>query len=163
MPSKQFVLNLSAWALLIISCVGTAKISDFPKSASLINFERYSTEMNGQKQPFWTFETSNEYYLESTASIDAKELDRVIQDAVGRKGYQIVSHNIPDSCLIGKRGMTANDWGSVAGVYYRFSPGKIQIYIRTKISQDATGGARNNLAKKIGVLIEQSLKTRMTN
>ncbi len=54
--------------------------------------------------------------------------------------------------------MRANEWNSITGVYYHIENAKIQVYLTTKITQDVTGGWRENRAKKIGVLIEKGVQ-----
>ena len=154
---KPSILCAIFLPILLYGCVGTARISDLPKSSSDIDFSKYSEEINRKKTPFWTEETSNEYYIEKEKAVSDTALVGTIEAAMRQNGYAIKSNNADSTCVIGQRGMRANEWGSVIGVYYKISPGKIQVYIHSKVTQDITGGARNNLAKKVGVLIEKAI------
>jgi len=55
--------------------------------------------------------------------------------------------------------MRANEWNSFAAIYYQADEqaGKTKIFILVKITQDATGGRRENRAQKIGAIIEKEL------
>lgn len=55
--------------------------------------------------------------------------------------------------------MMTNEWSSITAVYYKIQADKIQVYLNTKITQDITGGWRENRASKIGRLIEYELDT----
>jgi len=149
--------GVSFLCLTYCCCVGTAKLSDFPKSAADIDFTRYSAEINNNKTPFWTLETSAEYYIEKAKVVADTTLLSVIEKALGEKGYKIKSASLENKAVVGKRGLRFNEWSSVTGVYFKILNDKTQIYISTHITQDATGGARNNLAKKVGLLIEAAL------
>jgi len=135
-----------------------ASISNFPTNSNKINFDNYSTQINKKKTPIWTFKGSNQYFIEQKKIIDEKELVAIIEKALQTRGNHIVSNNIENKCIIGEKGMSFNEYNSITGVYYRIESDKIQIYIKTQITQDITGGAGNNLSKKLGKLIETALK-----
>jgi hypothetical protein len=152
---KIFILLITL-ATTLYSCLSVAKISNFPKTSTEISFDRYSTEFQEKKDPFWTSNTSNEYYFERNKIILEKDLTDIIQYALQEKGYSIYSINLDNDNVFGKRGMYANEWSSITGVYYKIdlNKQKLQIYINTKITQDITGGWSENRAKKVGLIIE---------
>lgn len=143
-------------------CLSVAKIDQFPKSSAGINFERYATEFQENKDPFWTFNTSNEYYFERDTVISEQELIDVIQYALRNKEYSINSTSAENDNVNGKRGMYANEWKTITGVYYRIdlTKHKLQIYTKTQITQDITGGWRKNRAKEVSLIIEERLDTK---
>lgn len=142
--------------LTLNSCLSVAKISSFPLTSADIDFDKYSTEYKEKKDPFWTSNTSNEYYFERDIIVSEKELTYIIQRILRDNGYSIYSISLENDNVFGKRGMYANEWSSITGVYYKINPNnqKLQIYINTKITQDITGGWSENRAKKIGLIIE---------
>jgi hypothetical protein len=156
------ILTTFVTIILLTSCISTAKISDFSQTSSTIDFDKYSNEFKLTKTPFWTSKTSNEYYLESIFNIDETKLIEAIKKALKSYKYNIDISNVENNCIIGKRGMMANEWSSITAVYYKIQPSKIQIYINTKISQDITGGWRENRAMKVGHLIEQNINYKNT-
>jgi len=158
--SMFFVLFIMLTTLY--SCLSVAKISDFPKASTEINFEKYSIEYQDKKDPFWTSNTSNVYYFERKKVMAKKDLTDIIQYALKKKGYRIYPMSIDDGNVFGKRGLYANEWKSITGVYYKIdlSNEKVQIYINTKITQDFTGGWRENRAKKVGVIIENMMDSK---
>lgn len=143
------------------SCLSVAKMSDFSKTASTIDFDKYSTEYHEKKEPFWSGQTSNEYYFEKGQTITEKKLTDIIQYALKQKGYSIKGIDNENDYVIGKRGMYANEWSSITGVYYKLDNNqeRLQIYINTKITQDFTGGWGENRAKKVGQIIEKLIDT----
>ncbi len=146
----------------LYSCLSVAKISNFPKASTEINFDRYSVEYQEKKDPFWTSNTSNEYYFERNKIISEKDLSDIIQYALKEKGYSIYSIGLDNDNVFGKRGMYANEWNSITGVYYKIDLNiqKIQVYINTKITQDITGGWSENRAKKVGLIIETMIDSK---
>lgn len=149
-------------ALLILStslngCLSVAKLSDFPKTSTAIDFNKYSVDFHEQKKAFWTTETSNEYYFERIKVMTGKNVNDIIQNALRQKGYKIIGIDLENDYVIGKRGIHANEWKSITGVYYKLDNDKqmLQIYITTKITQDFEGGWRENRAKKVGQIIEK--------
>ena len=152
-----FQAMLYSVCLIFSSCIGTARLTDLPKSAADVDFTKYSDEMNKNKTPFWTFETANEYYIEKSQTVNDTVLFSIIEKALVEKGYKIKSSDRENKAVIAKRGLRFNEWSSVTGVYYNISADKTQIYISTHITQDATGGVRNNIAKKVGLIIESNL------
>lgn len=148
--------------ITLCSCLSVAKISNFPKASTEINFDRYSTEYRDKKDPFWTSNTSNEYYFERNKVLSEKDLTDIIQFALEEKGYSIYSMSIDNDNVFGKRGMYANEWNSITGVYYKIDidKQKIQIYINTQITQDFTGGWSENRAKKVGLIIEAMIDSK---
>jgi hypothetical protein len=82
-----------------------------------------------------------------------------IKKALNHEGFVIKSENIDGKCLVGKRGLRANEWGAVAGVYYKIKDDRLLIYIRTKITQDVTGGVTNYIARRIGTDILALMKS----
>ena len=142
------------------SCASTAKLSDFPYSSANIDFNKYSKEYTASKEPFWTLKSSNEYYFEATFNSNEGYLIVAIKQGLNAKDYEIRSSSIENKCVIGERGMRANEWGSMTGVYYLLDGGIAKIYINTKITQDITGGWRENRAMKVGKEIEKKMQGR---
>lgn len=145
-------------SIILAGCISTAKLSDFSHTSTTIDFDKLSREFKVTKTPFWTSKTSNEYYFENENSIDEAKLIETIKSSLKSYSYSISVSNIENQCIIGKRGMMANEWNSITAVYYKIQQSKIQVYLNTKISQDFTGGWRENRAMKVGQLIEKNLK-----
>ena len=142
--------------LLLQGCLSVARISDFPTTSSNIDFDKYSKEKTENKEPFWTLETSNEYYIETQKLLNENDLIDLISQALKNNGYKIFVTDKNNDYLIGKRGLGANEWNTRTGVYYRIDTAnnKTQIYINSRITQDITGGWKDNRAKKVGLILE---------
>lgn len=145
-------------AVLVTGCISRAKLSAFDQSANTIDFEKLSKEFKQTTTPFLTYKTTNEYYFEIAKNIEETKIIEVIKMSLSKYKYKLAFSNVENKCIIGKRGIKANEWKSITAVYYKTSIDKIQIYLNTKISQDFTGGIRQNRAMEVGKLIEQILK-----
>ena len=145
--------------VLMPGCISIARISDFPKNANAIDFDKYSAEYTEKKQPFWTVETSNEFYFETNRTISDLNLIQLISESLMEQGYRIYSTDIDNKYIIGKRGLRANEWNTKTGVYYKINTEKkkTQIYINSRITQDITGGWKENRAKKVGFVLEKMI------
>ncbi|MEO5890783.1 MAG: hypothetical protein ABIQ31_11045 [Ferruginibacter sp.] len=162
LTKNKFIRPLTTLAVLLVilsSCKSVARISDFSATAADIDFNKYSAEYKGDNVPSWMAETSSEYYFEIGKLLDEKDLSDIIHYALKQKRYAISKSDAANDCIIGKRGMVANEWSSITGVYYKLNGGenRMQVYVKTKITQDFTGGWKENRAKKVGQLIEQTI------
>lgn len=145
------ICNLIAASCLAIhaGCVGVARISDFPKSAAVIDFENLRSERNSpaSRGP-WTFDVDSEQLVQVVGQSE----DRVfaaIEDALRKSGYHIAISNRSAQAIIGERGLRANEWSSVVAVYYRARGSSFDIYVANKITQDITGGWPENRAEQV--------------
>ncbi|MDI9862701.1 hypothetical protein QM480_00090 [Flectobacillus sp. DC10W] len=154
---KNFLTTILA-SILLTGCINVAKISDFSLTSSSINFDNLSKEFKQTKTPFWTLKTSNEYYFEKETNTDETQLIEAIRNGLHSYYYAVAVISTENKCVIGKRGMMANEWSSITAVYYKISQNKTQVYLNTKITQDITGGWRENRAMKVGQWIEQTIK-----
>lgn len=153
---KQKLLFFTAMVLLS-GCLSTAKLSDFSQTSSSVDFDKYAKEYKEASTPFWTLKTSNEYYFEKDLSVEENFVFDIVANSFKRLGYKIAFSDADGKCVIGKRGMVANEWSSVTAVYYKYVSNRLQVYIKTKITQDITGGWKENRAKEVGRIIEQQL------
>jgi len=141
----------------ITSCLSVAKLSDFPKTSTAIDFDKYSREYHELKSPYWTSENASEYYFERDTIITNKELTDYIKQTLVALGYSITSNDYEDDFIRGSRNMTTREWGSITTVYYKldYDKNKLQVYILTEITQDISGGRAENRAKTVGKVIEK--------
>jgi hypothetical protein len=149
-------IHLITLMLILSSCLGTARLSDLPKTADEINFDAYAKGV-AKSGGVWTFKTSTEYYLETSTPLTQDTLITIIRQALISRKYTIHSDTPDKGYITASHAMTANEYYYVTGVYYKLSPGKTQLYIRTKITQDITGGAKNNLSEKLGAIISSRI------
>jgi hypothetical protein len=145
-------------SMILSSCVSTARISDFSSDSASIDFEKYTTELNTTSTPSWLDKKSNEYYFEINKNISKDRIDNVIQLSFLHFNYKIKSKNLEQNNMIGKKGMSFNEWRTVTGIYYKQTDDLLKVYVKSKITQDVTGGSRENRALKIGEYLEAQLK-----
>ena len=156
---RYVLLIMTTLTLLLSSCLSTARLSDLPKTADDINFDTYAKKRDIQNDnSIWTFKTQNEYYLETSAPITQETLIKMIRQALMIRKYSLNTINVEDTRITASHGMSGNEWSYVTGVYFKRTPEKTRIYIRTKITQDITGGLKNNLSEKLGMIIEDYIR-----
>ena len=140
---------LSLLALALVSgCVSEARLSDFQKTSNGIDFDALAKRDYDSKSAVWTEKGGYEYYIEAQ-NVSENDLVNGIIEALKELHYVIKSSNTGDDTIIARRGFEVNEWASVAGIYYHSKGDRYQIYIQNKITQDFTGGWRDNRAKKI--------------
>ena len=137
---------------LLVGC-SVAKLTDLPKSAAEVDFDNLS-RINEQSSPFWTSKTSSEYYLELPKTTDSLLYKAILSSFVAN-GYQKKYLNIANRSYLAERGRRANEWSTLTCVYYKINDENTQIYVKSQITQDITGGWRENRAKKVAERIEK--------
>jgi len=145
-----------------MGCIGTAKISSFPEHISEIDFENYSNRMANVNTEPWTFETSDEFYFEkaySSSEYNEYQVISSIETIFKQERYSIQLKDIKNKRIIGRRGLQADEWNSLVGIYYNFNESKnmLQVYIKTEITQDITGGPNKHRSIHMGGLLKRIL------
>ena len=165
-PEKGFAMNnritlsLLFFAILFQGCLSTASLTDFPQSSKSYDFNKIADSEKTEKDKGWNSKTGFEYYMKTNVADDSI-ITQAITGAMKSEGFQIKFIDKNNGAILGKRGMRANEWNSVAGVYYaKFNEG-YEIYVNCKITQDITGGWLEDRAKKIGDKICELLKNCM--
>lgn len=148
--------DLFLFGLIFLAGCTTTKNNYFPTASSQINFDSIYT-VNNNKSALWTNETTSEFYVEVP-----KTSDSLFFNAIGRSfiqnGYKKVTLDIKNRVFTGQRGIRPNEWATLTRVYYQINEMNIQVYVRSEISQDGTGGWRENRAKKVAIPISDYLK-----
>ena len=160
---KRKFLKISINSLTVIfftSCLSVAKISSFSETSDGINFDYVSSKQLDKNESAWTSKTSNEYYFETNKVIEKNILFDSMIESLKNEGYTIKSAKRDNNCVIGERGLRANEWKSIIGIYFKndYIRNKTQVYLLCKITQDITGGWKENRAKKVGVKLENMIK-----
>ncbi len=141
---------------LCASCAGIAKISDFSRTAETFDFDKLAQQNYESKDAIWNQQTEYEYFIE-IERIPEDELFKQIIDALVKSGYDISYENKQNRTIIGERGLRFNEWNSITGVYYKHHEDFYQVFIKNAITQDITGGWRENRAKKVAMVLCASL------
>jgi hypothetical protein len=158
MKNKLFTISYYCLAIILIqSCSSTARLSDFPKTAKEYNFDKIANSKKTQEDKSWNKKAGYEYYLQTNSKDDSLIIQAII-GALRSEGFLISFIHDKDGAIVGERGLQANEWKSVAGVYYQKNDEGFEVYVRCKITQDITGGWREDRAKKIGEKICVLLK-----
>ena len=158
---KNNPITISCYFLAIIliqSCSSTARLTDFPKTAKEYDFDKIANSKKTQEDKSWNKKSGYEYYLQ-TNSKDDSVIIQAIDRAMRSEGFVIRLIDNTNGAVLGERGLQANEWKSVVGVYYQKNDDGFELYVRCKITQDVTGGWREDRAQKIGEKICSFLKT----
>lgn len=145
---KNILLALvPAICILVQSCVSTASLSNYPLSPQSIDFEKIARSEKKEIDPKWNKKTGFEYYL-TAQPVSNEELTGIITRVLKDEQYKIKYTD--NGVLLAERGLRANEWKSVTGIYFRNADSLLQVYVRSHITQDVTGGWREDRAEIIG-------------
>jgi hypothetical protein len=143
---------------LIVSCTSIAKISDLPVNSEKINFSKIALMKKTKKDKAWNSKKEYEYYIHTSINSPEKVMTSVLK-GLQLEGYAVNKQSLQNGVVLAERGLRANEWNSVAGIYFTVTEKETHIYIRCRITQDITGGWRNDRAKVIGVAICSQLNS----
>jgi len=135
-----------------------ARVSDFSKTANGLDFESLAGRDYDGKDAVWNQKTGYEYFIKLERLTEDELVDGITR-ALKQLRYDIRYSDKQGRTIIGERGLRANEWSSVVGAYYRQTGESYYVYIRNVITQDVTGGWRDNRAQKIAQAICADLKT----
>lgn len=140
----------------IVGCASVAKIERFPQSSTKIEFDRLEKEKMVDDEGIWNLRTDYECFLIVNNSIS--DVEKQAERALLQAGYSIRIKNASEMMIVGKRGLRANEWNSITGIYYKPKNDTTLIYVKNEITQDITGGWKDNRAKEIGKLLCNKLE-----
>ena len=158
MQTRNIFLTWIGITFLFQSC-SVAKFSSMPKGASEINFANFQSQVKNEKEPLLTGSTTNEYFIEINRVCNELELLDAIGQAYTANHYGFSKFNKADKAIFAERGARLNEWKSLAGIYYQINGqlNNTRFYILVNITQDITGGWKENRAKKLGLSLEKLL------
>ena len=147
---------LLIFLLTFISC-NVARFSSMPQTAANINFTTIALVNKPAKETVYTANTKNEYFVQINTLLTEAQILDVIGKAYAANNYGFSKFNRADKVVFAERGARLNEWKSLAGIYYQIDEANNQtnLYILVKITQDITGGFKENRAKKLGLVIEK--------
>ena len=143
---------LAIFSLSFYSCLSVAKLSDLPQTAEVINFNKIADSEQADIEKFWTFNTVSEYYIKSN-SVNDSLIFNSLKTALINNGFSVKLMDRAKHTILAKSGLKGNEWNTIVGIYYNIGSSESEIYIKCKITQDITGGLREDRAKKIGDVI----------
>jgi hypothetical protein len=138
-----------ALSALIVSCTSVAKISDLPTNSEKIDFSKIALMKKTKKDKAWNSKKEYEYYICTPVNSPEKVMASVLK-GLQLEEYAVNKQSLQNGVVLAERGLRANEWNSVAGIYFIVAEKETHIYICCKITQDITGGWRNDRAKEIG-------------
>lgn len=156
-PNPKAIVVLFVGIISLQGCLSTARLSDFPKSSKGYDFNKIAASQKTDKDKGWNSKTGFEFYLK-TNTADSSAIRQAITDALTGEGFQIKFIDENNGTILSERGLRGNEWNSVAGVYYVKAGDGYEMYINCKITQDITGGIRDDRVMRIGSKICELLK-----
>ncbi|HPN71682.1 MAG TPA: hypothetical protein PLZ32_19280 [Saprospiraceae bacterium] len=144
--------------IILSGCLHKVSLEMFPTTKSAIDYKKINaTQVDrnanlkyGGKQEFCFL---NEY--KSTE----EELIKIIRNVVESDGFKPKHFSYQEDVLIFEKGLSAQAWKSMMGVYYdiREDKNEVEIYVLYQMTQDITGSFEFNYSEVIGQNIRQSL------
>ncbi len=135
-------------AVLLGACASVATLKDYPASSAEIDFDDVSARINSTDDASGNSEDSADY-LAVVESESAERLIALITEALQDNEYTLVKSDRSEGVAFAERGLRANEYGSVAGVYLEAASGAFAVYARVDITQGLTGGWNENRAEQI--------------
>jgi hypothetical protein len=136
-------------SLFFVSCVTVAKISDLPSNSESIDFSKIALMKKTKKDKAWNSKKEYEYYICTPVNSPEKIMASILK-GLQLEEYAVNRQSLLNGVVLAERGLRANEWNSVAGIYFIVTEKEAHIYIRCRITQDITGGWRNDRAREIG-------------
>ena len=112
-------------SVLLSACTSIANLKDLPASSADIDFDEVSARSNDAADA----EVSADY-LTSVEAASAEQLVGYITEALRDNGYTLAKTDRANGVVFAERGLQANEYGSVAGVYYQAASGAFSVYAR---------------------------------
>jgi len=153
---SRLILLLIICLCLLSGCAGVASMSGFSRTAETLDFDKLSQANYESKEGIWNIQTEYEYFVE-VEKMEEDALFKAMMEALIESGYELSYVNKPNRTIIGERGLRLNEWNSITGLYYRRLDDVFQIFFKNAITQDITGGWRENRAKKVAKVLCISL------
>ncbi|MDB5048469.1 MAG: hypothetical protein JWO30_1540 [Fibrobacteres bacterium] len=122
-------------------CAHMASLSNFPEY-SKIRFDSLSADgvdPGKSKSWWWTCQSEYAYFAKVTGENESTFVDKA-KRGLADNGFGILRSDGSDSMIIGKREMRANEWETIAVVYWKSGTDGILVYARAEITQDFTCG-----------------------
>jgi hypothetical protein len=128
-----------ALLLPLTGCLSVARLSDLPADSASVDMESAAKPTTYGR-------------FEHTFSLEGSSRQRVFdisQLALQQEGFRIASADFDQGCIKGERGLRANEWGMVSGIYLREGEGRVKVKVICIITQDFTGGWHQSYAQNI--------------
>jgi len=131
--------------LSLAGCLSVARLSDLPADSQSADIDNTSedTKYGRFEHTFSIQGVSKQVVFDST------------QVALKQEGFQIASADYDKGCVQGERGLRANEWGMVSGVYLHEADNQVKGKVICIITQDITGGWHQSYAENIANRIER--------
>ncbi len=135
-------------AVLLGACASVADLKDFPASSAEIDFDDVSARKNSIDDASASTESSADHLAVAESESTERRI-ALIAEALQDNGYTLVKTDRSNGVVFAERGLRANEYGSVAGVYFEAASGACAVYARVDITQGLTGGWKENRARQI--------------
>jgi hypothetical protein len=147
---KRFLYTVFFTGLIFLfqSCLSTAKLSEYPKDAQTYDFSKIASSKKTDVDKKRNSKTNFEYYLKLEALADSSLIHAIVE-SLQEERYLIRYVDSQKGTILAERGLQANEWKSVMGVYFQRNDAEVEIYLRCKISQDITGGPKDDRSEKV--------------
>ena len=134
-------------AVLLGACTCVANLKDLPASSAEIDFDDVAAGSNNSDDS-----SSSKASADYLAVVEAESTTQLIawlEEALQDNGYTLIKTDRSNGVVFAERGLRANEYASVADVYFEILADAFAVYARVDIAQGITGGWKDNRAKQI--------------
>ncbi len=136
--SIQKLFPLVVAAALCSGCISVARLADLPVATDSLHYGRPEKEEYGYYEyEFLLHDITNEQFVHA------------VRQALSTNGFQIRRDDPEARVITADRGLRANEWSSVVGVYSRRQGADLEVKVIFKITQDFTGTIPQSYAENI--------------
>lgn len=131
------------WILLLVAtlssgCISVARLEDLPSSSESLHYGQ------PEKEEFGYYE-----YEFSLQDVTDEQFVEAVRQALSTNDFHIRRDDLAARVITADRGLRANEWHSVVGVYSRRRNEDLDVKILFKITQDFTGTLPQSYAENI--------------
>lgn len=145
-------------SLLFISCLHSVNLEMFPKTKQEVDYKAIKSRQF-ERNSNLRFGSTQEYYFKSSFQRSEVELLKIIDLVMTEERFKLKVSDINEDYLIYEKGLSAEAWNSMIGVYYDINPSSstVEMYLVYKMTQDVTGSLAFNYAEIIGQKIQYNV------
>ena len=129
---------------LFCGCLSVARREDLPSPSESVHYGR------PEKEKFGDYE-----YEFSLQNVTDEQFFEAVRQGLSTNGFHIRRDDPAARVITAERGLRANEWHSVVGVYSRRRNENLDVKILLKITQDSTGTLPQSYAENIADRIRQ--------
>ena len=144
---------------LCTGCLHKVSLEMFPTTKAAIDYKKINATQVDRNANL-KFGAKQEFCFLNEYKSTEEELIKIIRNVVESDGFKPKHFSYQEDVLIFEKGLSAEAWKSMMGVYYdiREDKNEVEIYVLYQMTQDITGSFEFNYSEVIGQRIQLSLR-----